>query len=278
MINYLNMIKYFRRYIFLRSKTSGHITQILKLINTKQNIKPLTHSDELEQNIKPLTHSDELKQNIKLLTHSDELEQNIKPLTHSDELKQNIKPLTHSDELESDIIKELLNKYIGYNGYIEDINQQYPHLKNIRRSNFPSEISENLVRMILYNKLNIESTWQTTSGDLSYYDEDICNKIEVKCFSSAGPISFGPNENWEKICFLDAIDYGNNNYTCHMSNLPKSSEIWKNININKTNTFEMVCKSGKRPRINFNKLIKELKNQNYEMDIIFKGNINEILT
>ena len=70
-----------------------------------------------------------------------------------------------------------------------------------RHLNFPSEISENLVRIFIKNKSGDDVIWNTKSGDL--YNKTKKKIIEVKAFSSSGPTSFGPTEKWDKIYFVD---------------------------------------------------------------------------
>jgi hypothetical protein len=76
--------------------------------------------------------------------------------------------------------------------------------KKIRNENFPSHISENLVKFALNNIKYINSdekvTWNTSVGDLEYKNK----RIEVKGFISDGPSSFGPTEKWDTIYFVDA--------------------------------------------------------------------------
>jgi len=59
--------------------------------------------------------------------------------------------------------------------------------------NFPSHISENIVKFALFKKYNIMPNWDTKTGDLDLFNL----KIEVKGFSSTGPSSFGPTEEWD---------------------------------------------------------------------------------
>jgi hypothetical protein len=56
-------------------------------------------------------------------------------------------------------------------------------------------------------------------------------------------------------------------------NLKKSSEEWNNIKVNKTQTFKDQCVQGRRPRITWKELHKQIENYS---KIIFNGNILDI--
>lgn len=71
--------------------------------------------------------------------------------------------------------------------------------------------------------------------------------------------------------FLDASDFLNKNFKIYKINLSNDSEIFKNIKINSTKTYKDVCDEGKRPRINFKELQKQLKNN---IILVHIGNIN----
>lgn len=110
--------------------------------------------------------------------------------------------------------------------------------RKIRKPNFPEVVSEALVKMITNAEI-------PKFGDLVKAKK----KIEVKCFSSTGPTSFGPTENWDIIIFVDATKHPKLKfYTCEMSNVnPK----WQSIKMNKAQTFLQQCESKRRPRISF---------------------------
>ena len=104
--------------------------------------------------------------------------------------------------------------------------------------------------------------WDSSStGDLilKFNNKYIQNKkIEIKAFSSIGPISFGPTESWDWIYFVDCTEY--NKYIFKIYELKKSNTNinWLNVNINKQQTFVDQIKQKRRPRIKFNNLYKQL--------------------
>ena len=145
--------------------------------------------------------------------------------------------------------------------------------KKIRCINFMSEISENIVKYAIYKKYKIMPNWNTKSGDL----ELLSIKIEVKGFSSDGPSSFGPEENWDFIYFIDCKDYINKNFIIYEIKLSNRSYIFRNIKINKNETFGQIADSNQRGKLRgcFDKIFKN-QLANY-CKIIFNGNINDLL-
>jgi hypothetical protein len=74
----------------------------------------------------------------------------------------------------------------------------------------PEDISENIVKQIIRNKLNDStSSWNCKKWDLYSQKEGV---QECKCFTSDGPLSFTPSSNWDVIYFLDARDWLNDNF------------------------------------------------------------------
>ena len=138
-----------------------------------------------------------------------------------------------------------------------------------------SEISENIVKYaLLYSKkYKIFPNWDTESGDLDW----IYKKIEVKCFSSLGPSSFGPTEKWDLLYFLDAMDFKNKNFKLYEIRMSNNHDTWCNIKMNKQETYKEQCDSGKRPHIAFEKIKEQLDkiNVNY-CKLIWSGHISEL--
>jgi DNA (cytosine-5)-methyltransferase 1 len=149
---------------------------------------------------------------------------------------------------------EILGIYDGYYKQITNIsayNQRYKEHckynnnyngKTARNPNFPEIVSETLVC------LKIKNSIFGHSGDCKVKSY----KIEVKCISSNGPISFGPTEYWDILVIVDArkqpiVDF----YLYYTSS---NSFSWQNLKISSNHTFGDFCKQGKRPRITFTQL------------------------
>lgn len=128
-------------------------------------------------------------------------------------------------------------------------------VRKIRHENFKSEISENIVRMLLTDIYKTRVEWSSVkSGDL-LMDE---KRLEVKAFSSNGPSSFGPKENWDWIYFLDCRNHLDFNFKLYEIRLSNNNALWQNLKLNKENTMFDFCQQGKRPRLKFNEIQDQL--------------------
>jgi len=167
--------------------------------------------------------------------------------------------------------KELHLNYTikSLNLYIENYIQSKKLHPDCRTQNFPYYISENITKFIIreIEKLNCINS---KVGDLEIVNNNKIIKIEVKCFTSKGPSSFGPTESWNVLYFLDAIDFKNYNFKLYKIN---SNNIeFSKIKVNKNETFKNQSDTGRRPRICFNNLKKQLNN----IEKIYEENILEL--
>ena len=174
-----------------------------------------------------------------------------------------------TDKYTEEILKE---RYYAHKEYVKKTKEFIKKTGiNIRLPCIPEDISENIIKLIIHNKLGDKtSIWNTKTGDLFSQNE---GKQECKCFTSDGPLSFTPSSEWDIIYFLNAKDWINDNYILYKINLQRNSEVWKNIKINKTQTFEDQCKQGRRPRMNFDLLQKQL---NQHCLKVFEGSFDNI--
>lgn len=144
---------------------------------------------------------------------------------------------------EKDHILRILNIFKTYN------------LGNIRKPNFPDNISENIIKFMIQNKLGDKTCTWNCKGDLLSKKE---GKQECKAFTSKGPISFTPSSKWDCIYFLDACEWLNDQYVLYRVSLTIDSEEWKGIKVNKLETFEDQAKQGRRPRISWGSLYPQI--------------------
>ena len=128
----------------------------------------------------------------------------------------------------------------------------------------------NNVKLLIEKEHNYTPEW-IKGGDLMYNND----KIEVKTFTSSGPSSFGPKESWKTIYFLDATKFLQNYYICYEVNLQNDDEKWKNIKVNKKQTFHDQCAQKRRPRISFSKILPQLDKSDVKK--IYDGNIMDII-
>lgn len=149
------------------------------------------------------------------------------------------------------------------------------HNIKIRMPNFCEGLSENIIRLFI-NTHEGRNCCCSNVGDLVICDKirGVHTKIEVKCFSSSGPTSFGPSESWDEIYFLDACNFQSNRFKIYKCCLSNKSKEWSSIQINKSKSYLDVCNEGKRPRINFDILKKQLYDK---VKLVFEGSIQLII-
>lgn len=169
------------------------------------------------------------------------------------------------DNMTFEIVCKLLENFKNQSKDINELNKILSK-KKIRQPNFPSEISENIVKFAFFQKYKIMPSWDTKSGDL----ECINILMEVKAFSSNGPTTFGPTEKWDRIYFVDATRFQESEFVIYEFKLKSTNTLWENLKMNKTQTYKDQCKEKRRPRINFSDLFNQLKD---ECTILFKGNL-----
>ena len=135
----------------------------------------------------------------------------------------------------------------------------------VRLPSIPEDISENIVKFIIHNKLGDKtSRWDCKKGDLH---SQIEGTQECKCFTSDGPLSFTPSSDWDVIYFLDAREWLKKHFKLYKVSLKRTSTEWKNIKVNKSQTFDDQAKQGRRPRITWDSLkpqIESLYSKVYE--------------
>jgi hypothetical protein len=154
------------------------------------------------------------------------------------------------DTYTKDLLKE---QYDLHKAYVDGrINTTKKIGVKVRLPCIPEDISENIVKFILHNKLkDTTSRWDCKKGDLQSEKE---GKQECKCFTSDGPLSFTPSSDWDVLYFLDARNWLNHKFILYRVLLKRTSFEWKNIKVSKTQTFEDQTKQGRRPRITWESL------------------------
>jgi hypothetical protein len=160
-----------------------------------------------------------------------------------------------TDTYTLDVLKE---RYVLHRNYIVESKELAKRLGiNFRLPSIPEDISENLIKFALRCRHDPTSSWNTkTSGDLLSALE---GKQECKCFTSVGPISFTPSSNWDVIYFLDATRWLEDHFILYRVPLQMTSTEWKEIKINKNQTFYAQTQQGRRPRIGWSQLYPQLQ-------------------
>ena len=134
----------------------------------------------------------------------------------------------------------------------------------------PEDISENIVKEILHNKLGDPTSTWNCKGDLLSQRE---GTQECKCFTSDGPLSFTPSSDWDVIYFLDGTKWEDNKFTLWRIPLKRTSDEWKKIEMSKSQTFEDQANQGRRPRISWNRLHAQLPSHCTK---VFEGTFDDI--
>ena len=142
----------------------------------------------------------------------------------------------------------------------------------IRYPSIPEYISENIIKFIIHNNGDTSSNWNIGKGDLYSKKE---GKQECKCFTSDGPPSFTPSSDWDVIYFLDARKWLDDKFILHKVTLKRTSDEWKKIKVNKTQTFDDQSKQGRRPRITWESLYPQVSTF---CTTVFEGTFEEIFT
>ena len=198
----------------------------------------------------------------------------------ANKMKKTKKFITRLRELDTYSEQILLQRYKMYAKADEAIGKMNDKLKAtnplakvIRRENFPSDISENLTKfaIIHHYKGRRHPTWQC-SGDL----DEKGLKIEVKAFSSTGPLSFGPKEEWDYIYFVDCQE--RDKFKVYELKLSNTSNDWRSIRVNKTCTYGDHCDSSRRPRHSFKGIRDQLRELGIKLRCIFNGPLERLVT
>ena len=136
-----------------------------------------------------------------------------------------------SDELTIEDTEELLDSYINTCDLFDKKSKKIQH-KCCSHPPFYNVVSENIIKFALFKIYDTtDGSWDIKIGDLLIMGE----KVECKAFSSVGPTSFGSTEKWDKLYFLDAIEFREKRFKLWEINLSNTDEVWRNIIISGKN-------------------------------------------
>jgi hypothetical protein len=145
----------------------------------------------------------------------------------------------------------------------------------IRLPNIPEDLTENICKFIVRNILgNDTCVWCKgvgLPGDLHSESEKV---METKSFTSDGPCSFGPKKKFDTIYFLDLRSWLTNEIVLYRVSLSNESSIWKELKMNKNETFDKIAKDGKRPHISWEKILGQLTPDSYKE--VYRGTFERI--
>ena len=156
------------------------------------------------------------------------------------------------DKYTKNVLKE---QYELHYNYVKSRKESSKKLNiKFRFPSIPEDITENIIKFIIHKLGDTTSSWNC-KGDLFSKKEGI---QECKCFTSNGPISFTPSSNWDYIYFLDARNWIDNTFILYKAKIKRTSDEWKQIKINKKQTFEDQCVQKRRPRIGWENLYPQI--------------------
>jgi hypothetical protein len=141
-----------------------------------------------------------------------------------------------------------------------------------RLPSIPEDISENIIKFIIHELGDKTSKWNCKTGDLFSIKE---GKQECKTFTSKGPISFSPTISYNVIYFLDARLWLKDIFILYKINITQHLDRWKNISVNKKQTFYDQCQQGRRPRISWDSLYKQTSDI---CEKIYEGDLEKIIS
>ena len=126
----------------------------------------------------------------------------------------------------------------------------------VRLPMIPEDITENLIKFIIHNKLGDKTSRWNCKGDLYSQKE---GKQECKSFTSKAPSSFSPLSDWDVIYFLDSQEWLEDRFVLYRISLKRTSKHWKNLMVNKTQRFKDQVKQGRRPRLTWKSLHPQVR-------------------
>ena len=168
-----------------------------------------------------------------------------------------------NDAYSDDILRQRYTRFKDNYIYTNDLITTYG--LHIRHQNPPEDITENIAKFAIRNYDN-DSTcvWAKSvnkKGDL--YSEKYPNysQPEIKAFTSDGPSSFGPQKKFGIIYFLDMRQWLSDKFILWKVNVSDESSEWKQIKMNKTQTYEDQCNEGRRPHISWDNIYSQIPNK-----------------
>lgn len=106
-------------------------------------------------------------------------------------------------------------------------------------------------------------------------DEATCNRVEIKSFTSPGPMSFGPNERWDTLLVLDGIEHRDMKFKLYEIPYSNASLTWSDLKMNKEETFHEQCEQKRRPRTGFDSIHEQLGEN--RCGLLWEGDIRDLL-
>jgi hypothetical protein len=165
-----------------------------------------------------------------------------------------------SDNYSSDILRQRYNGFKDSHINLLEINGTKK--LGIRCQNPPEDITENIVKFIMINYDNDPTCkWAKSvgkNGDLYSEKYSADSPPEVKAFMSNGPCSFGPTKKFGVIYFLDMRLCIKDTLICWRVNVSDESPEWRQMKMNKNQTYEQQCNEKRRPHISWDNIHSQI--------------------
>lgn len=133
----------------------------------------------------------------------------------------------------------------------------------IRNQNPPEDVTENIVKFVMRNYDGDETcVWAKSvgmKGDVYSSKFSLDKQPEIKSFTSNGPSSFGPRKKFGVLYFLDMRDWLNDHIVVWRVNLTDESPEFKQLKMNKMQTFQDQSAGGRRPHIAWKQIYPQIK-------------------
>lgn len=181
------------------------------------------------------------------------------------------------DGMNFNLLIQCIKNYNETLYFEENMNEKLKH-KKIRKTNLPSHITENIVKFAFFKKYKVMPSWDTTVGDLEINNSlSKVMRLEVKgslCLENGGPSSFGPQEYWDRIYFVDGNQIKDLKFIVYEICLSSKDNDWINMKVSHTQTYKEQCNQKRRPRICFPHIISQIDRS--KCSILFSGSIYDL--
>lgn len=177
--------------------------------------------------------------------------------------QQNKDTTIYNDKYDAPILKK---RYTNFQNTYKEDEELIQNGLPIRHQNTPEDITENIAKIIIRKFENDNScVWckgvdkkHGLTGDLYSNKYDKNAPIEIKSFTSDGPSQFGPKKKFGVLYFLDLRKWLDDEIVLWKVNLTDTSNEFRNIKVNKTQTMGEQLLENRRPRITWDSLYPQI--------------------
>lgn len=188
-------------------------------------------------------------------------------------LRNNAMPRVLTDTYSEEMLREAYTSFQAY--YRSRLEMKERTQADIRCPNTPEDISENIIKFVIRNKVGVPSDWAKMVGRPGDLWSEVERVQECKWITSEGPCSFGPNKDWDVIYFGDAREWLSDYLCVYRVALKPKSSFWSMLRMSSTETFWDQCSQGRRPHIGWERLKYQLGDQ---CQVVYRGSFEGIFS